>query len=308
MPTTATGTAYTITTSTSTGYGTCLVAVADAHASDADVPTILYAHGASGSYNQFMTLAAWTELRDWLIDNGCAIVEGGGGLTDSAGAQNWGNANARLAYVAYLAWAAGIIDVGPVVPLGRSMGGVVAPWLYLSSSIASQCVGLIVNSGVQTLSYGTVSDANTDLRPSGQYFGSAIQAAYGAGSYGAFVTASHDHDPMNFDPALWDDAVVLQLVGDADTTVSPSTRGAYPLRALYAGRPTVDLLDVRSGGDHSGTNGSYLQVAAQTAFLSDLGFGTAIEIPDPVAYEIESLWLVTGEHELTQMELQIPPA
>lgn len=287
MPTTSTGTAYTITETTTTGYGTCLIAVADSHADDVAVPTILYSHGAGGGYNQFMTLGAWTELRDWLIDNGCAIVEGAGGFTDAEGGQNWGNPTARLAYVAYLEWAATIVDVGPVVPLGRSMGGVIAPWLYLRSSIASQCVGLIVNSGVQTLSYGTISDPDTSLRPTGQYFGTAIQGAYGVSGYSAFVTASSDHDPMNFDPSLWDGKKVMQLVGDVDTTVSPTTRGAYPLRAIYAGRPEVDILDVRIGGDHSATNGSYLQVAAMTSFLSDLGFGAAIEVPDPVYYESE---------------------
>lgn len=325
MPITQNGTAYTVYSSTETGYGTAYYAVSDAAKNNSDIPTILYAHGAQGASNQFATLPAWQGLRDWLIDGGCAWIEGGGGITDADGAQGWGNAGSRAAYVAYLNWAAGLIDIGPVVPLGRSMGGLVAPWLYLSSSIASLCVGLIVNSGVQTLTYGELNSIvlNPDLpandpgqtsypprlsrRPTGQYFSPKIWEAYGATDFASFSEAAHDYDPMNFDPALWNGKKVLQLVGDKDYTATPEVRGAYPLREVYAGRPAVDLLDVRIGGDHSGTNGSYLQVAPMTAFLSDLGFGTAVEIPEPVAYSIESIWHVTAPGVLTKMELQVPP-
>jgi pimeloyl-ACP methyl ester carboxylesterase len=283
MATTPNGTVYTTITTTVTGYGTCSLTRSNAAATAVDVPTILYAHGSGGAHNQFMTLSAWEGLRNWLIDNGCAIVEGSGGVDDTAGETNWGNATARLAYVAYLNWAATLIDIGPVVPLGRSMGGLIAPWLYLRSSIASQCVGLIVNSGVQTISYG--GSASSVVR-----FGTPFKAAYGVTTDEELIAASADHDPMNFTPSLWDGKKVLQLVGDADTTVPPSTRGAYPLRALYAGRPAVDLVDVRAGGDHSSTNGSYLQVTAMTEFLSSLSFGTALVVPTPMYNDVPSRW------------------
>ena len=291
MPSTAAGTAYTITTTTSTGYGTCLLMVADAHAADANIPTIVYMHGAGGAYNQFASTAAWKPFLDHLIDQGFAVIEGGGGITDSAGAQNWANANARLEYVAYVLWAAGIIDIGPIVPFGRSMGGPLSVWMYLLSSIASQCVGLIVSSGVQTFSYGTLSSvilnpdlppdhpdqanypARQDNRPSAHYFGSAFQNAYGVSSTADAITASHDHDPMNFDPTLWDGKKVLQLVGTDDHVVPPQTRGAYPLRSLYAGRPGIDLLDTKVDGTHDTITGSYDRVAPMTSFLADLGLG-----------------------------------
>ena len=316
MPTTTAGTPYTITTTTSTGYGTCLLAIANAHANDTNVPTVLYGHGASGSYDQFATLPAWQLMRDWVIDNGCAFIEGAGGLTNTAGAQHWGATDARMAYgTAYPAWADTLFDRGPTAILVRSMSGVIGPWLYLQSPIASQCVGLIVNSGVQTLTYGELSSvvgenvpenkSRYDNRPSGQYFSPKIYEAYGASNFAEFATAAHDHDPMNIDPALWNGKKVLQLVGTEDHTVTPQTRGAYPLRALYEGRPAVDLLDVRLGGDHEQANGSYLQVAAMTSFLSDLGFGTAVEIPDPVYYEAED-WLYNSGN-LTKLEYRAYP-
>lgn len=303
MPSTSNGTAYTVTTSTTTGYGTCLVAVADAHRSDQGIPTILYAHGSGGAYNQFMTLAAWTTMREWLIDGGCAIVEGGGGLTDSAGAENWGNPDSGNAYIAYLEWADTQIDIGPVVPFGRSMGGIVVPRLYLDSSISSRCAGLLVNSGVQTLTYGTVG-SDTTIRPTWQFFGTKVFDAYGATNQSTFTTLSHDCDPMNLDPALWNGSKVLQLVGDADDAVPRAIRGCDPLRAIYSGRPAADLYDVRIGGDHSATNGSYLQAEAMTSFLSGLGFGAATT-PETQSYSIESIWLVTTLGA-TQCQIELP--
>ncbi|NKR75862.1 alpha/beta hydrolase [Rhodococcus hoagii] len=291
MPATSSGTSYTVYTSAGTGYGTAAYAVADAHKNDTDIPTILYTHGAGGAYNQFATLAAWSGLRDWIIDHGGAWVEGSGGLTEAAGQGNWGNTGARAAYVAYLEWAATKIDIGPVIPLGRSMGGVIAPWLYLRSPIASQCAGMIVSSGVQTLTYGTRDSVNGALKPTGQYFGQAILDAYGAADYAEFVTKSADFDPMNFMPSLWDGKKVLQLVGTADATVPRAVRGADPLRAIYSGRLSDDRFDVREGGDHSQGNGTYLQVSAMTAFLTDIAFANVGPPKEPQSYRVLGHWL-----------------
>lgn len=294
MPTTSSGTTYTVYTSTATGYGTAVYAVADAHKNDTGIPTILYAHGAGGAYNQFATLTAWTGLRDWVIDHGGAWVEGSGGRTETAGQSNWGNSDARAAYVAYLEWAASKIDVGPVVPLGRSMGGVIAPWLYLRSPIAPRCVAMIVNSGVQTLTYGTRDSTNGALKPTGQYFGQSILDAYGAADYDTFITASSDYDPLNFAPSLWDGKKVLQLVGTADATVPRATRGADPLRAVYAGRLVDDRIDVRESGDHSQANGSYLQVAAMTSFLTDVAFTESDPPVEAHPFRVAGHWLYQG--------------
>lgn len=327
MPVTASGTAYTVYSNTTTGYGTAYYAVADEAKNNSNIPTILYTHGAQGAANQFAATPAWQGLRDWLIDNGCAWIEGGGGITDAEGSQGWGNKNSQLAYVADVGWVDTQIDIGPFAILGRSMGGLVAVWLYLLSSLAPRCSGLIISSGIQTLTYGELNSIvlnpeypnkgpnepehvnyppRLSRRPTGQYFSPRVLEAYGATDFANFSTLSHDYDPMNFAPSLWDGKKVLQLVGDKDYTATPEIRGAYPLRELYAGRPAVDLLDVRIGGDHTGTNGSYLQLAPMTEFLSDLGFGTAVEVPDPVGYSIESLWRVTGHGILTKLELEVP--
>lgn len=313
MPTTAAGTAYTVTTATMPSGGTGVLVVANAHANDANIPTMIYAHGSQGAYNQFLTTAAWTEFREWIIDNGGAFLEGTGGPTDAIGKSNWGAPGARTFYTELFAWGEGIIDVGLLFVNGRSMGAIVATWLYLLSNIASRITGLIVSSGVQTLAYGTAGGAASQA-PTVDYFGTTCRAAYGVADSGnesadiaAAITASAPYDPMNFDPNLWTGKNVIQLVGDADTTVPPAVRGAYPLRALYAGKPAIDRLDVRAGGDHFATNGTYHQVAPMTAFLSDLGFGTAVEEPEPYYYEITSTEYY-ADGNLYQLEGFTPPA
>lgn len=265
MPITAGGTAYTTRASTATGYGTTAMTVADAHFGSAAIPTLMYCHGAGGPYNQFATLSAWQGLRDWLIDNGCAIVEGAGGLDNTAGGQNWGNDTARLAYLAYDAYWATVISVGARAVVGRSMGKLIAAWLFARSALAASYLGLISNSGVSTINTGgAASSAN--------YFSLGLWPAYGASDAASAVAASLDHDPMNWSPSLWDGKKILTLWGDADTTVPVATRGAGPLRTLFAGRPALDRTDIRIGGTHLADNGSYLQVAAMTAFLAEIGF------------------------------------
>lgn len=252
MPLTPNGTAYTLYSApiAGTGAGTCRWGIADAHLGDTGIPTILYAHGANGDSKQFQDLAAWAEMRNWLIDNGWLWIEGSGG-----GTQSWGNDNARNAYVAYLDHVAGVLDIGDVVPLGRSMGGLVSYWLYSQSSIKDQCVGLIVNSGV------------TSMAAAGPYFGLPLWQAFGTTTLDDFLVASADYDPLGFDVDLWDGLNILELVGTADTTVPPDDH-AYAIRALWEGHPAMDLLTVRQSGDHSASNGCYHEVGSMTAFLN----------------------------------------
>lgn len=289
MPSTASGTAYTTRISTATGYGTTAMTVADAHFGDANIPTVLYCHGASGAYDQFASLSAWQGLRDWLIDNGCAIIEGAGEVTDAAGLTNWGNDNARLAYPAYVTYWAGTIDIGALCPVGRSMGELAAAWFFTQSAFAGQCVGHINNSGVSTINTPPGSSERT-----ASYFGSSFRPAYGAADNNAAVIASFDHDPVNWSASVWDGKKVLTLWGDADPIVPYATRGAGPLRAVFAGHPALDLTDIRAGGDHTGPNGSYNQVSAMTSFLTLIGFVTPPAPPADQFIVSNAAWLYTG--------------
>lgn len=302
MPTTATGTAYTVHSHAVSGHGTCYWGVADTVAGDPNVPTLVYAHGSGGAPNNFATATQWTAMRDAVIDAGMAWVEGGGGDTDAAGAEGWGNQDARDAYEAYVAYLKTQIDVGDIVVMGRSMGGLVAVWLFLLSTFEAETVGLIVNSGVQTLTYGTYPDANRDNWPSGYHFSPKIRNAFGSADYTEFVTDSADFDPMGYDVDLWDGKNVLQLVGDADTSVPPQSRGAYPLRAVYEGHPAIDQLYIRPGGDHTASNGLYLEVPTMMNFIYDVaGITPPVTPVDPVIYRRIAKYRITGGkyYELT---------
>lgn len=288
MPTTATGTPYTVYSATLPTHGLVYWAVADAHAADADIPAILYAHGSGGAANQFATLSAWTGLRDWLIDNGWAFIEGAGGGTTS-----WGNAAARDAYPAYLAHVEGILDIGVCVLLGRSMGGLVTAWLYAQYSGKARFSGWINNSGVSTIFEGTLGSGTVSLRPSGEYFGASMFPAWGVTDYAGLVTAAAAYAPESWAASVWAGKRILACYGDADTTVPFTPRGAGPLRAIWNGQPTEDLVSIRAGGDHSGTNGSYLDVATMTAFLYSIGGGGAPPVDGPGdIFRVHYAWLV----------------
>lgn len=255
MPTTPAGTPYTTYTATPAGGDQTLWAVADSHAADLDVPLMVYCHGSGGGYNQFATLSAWSGTRNWLIDNGWAWVESAGG-----GGTSWANLAARASYQAAVAHVRTQLDVGPIVVLGRSMGGLISYWLATQSAFAADCVGLMVSSGTTDLAY-KYNNGGSDK--------AIMRAAYGAVDDADFWVKSAGHDPMLFDLAEWNGTNVLQVVGSADTQVVPANHG-LAIRELWAGRPAIDRLDVRDGGDHSTTNGTYLQTAAYTTFLTDV--------------------------------------
>jgi pimeloyl-ACP methyl ester carboxylesterase len=290
MPTTTAGTAYTTFTATPVGGDQTRWAVADAVADDANVPLLVYCHGNSGAYNQFSTTPAWQGLREWIVDNGWAWVESDGG-----GGTSWGGPAARASYEAAATHVRGILDIGPIVVLGRSMGGLVAYWLYTQSSFAADCVGLIISSGTTDLAHRyAVADSGVKAE---------MRVAYGAANDGAFATNSIGYDPMLFDLSAWDGTNVLQVIGTADTTVPPSDNG-LAIRALWSGHPAIDRLDVREGGDHSQTNGTYFQVPAMTTFLAEVsGRGSAIE---RVTYDVVNAYLMGPGGELYTFAPQPP--
>lgn len=253
MPTTPNGTAYTVTSASVSGAGTVRWGVADTET--ADIPAILYCHGSGGANNQFETLSAWTDFRNWIIDNGWAWIEGSGGGTTS-----WGNAAARTAYENAYTHVAGVLDLGGIVPFGRSMGGVVASWLFTESTVvAPVSIGCVINSGVQDL---LAFYDGTSTTVQGQ-----MLTAFAATDRADFITKTAGYEPLDRAASLWSGKKVIQLVGDADTTVPPAAHG-YAMRTHYAGQPAIDRLDVRVGGDHSAGNGSYLQTTAMADFLA----------------------------------------
>lgn len=280
MATTAAGTLYTVHTA-SVGGETVVWAVANAHTASADIPTVLYTHGAGGAADQFATLGAWKGLRDWLIDNGWAWIEGTGG-----GAQPWGNQASQDSYDAAFAYVDGILDIGPVVVLGRSMGGAVGARLYLDHrDTDARFVALIQNSGVQDLAWAYDYD-------SGRWT-AAFNSAWGVANKTAFLAAVVGLNPISGPAASWAGAKVLQMWGDADTTVPPSAN-ATPMRSMYTGQPAIDTFNVRVGGDHSATNGSYLEVAAMTAFLSEVTGGAPPEPEPPQFFRATGMFLSLG--------------
>jgi pimeloyl-ACP methyl ester carboxylesterase len=266
VPSTAAGTAYTVfTDSSDPDAGTARWAYRDSLEGASNIPTILYLHGAGAGSNQFETLTAWTTLRNWLIDNGWAWIEGTGG-----GTQPWGNAASRTAYRATFDIADAEFDIGPLVILARSMGGLAGHWLFTQDPVIKvRSVGFIGNSEVANLAAAYASGNWTD----------AMRAAYGVSTDVGFASASEGFDPLLFSASLWAGKKVLEIVGTADTTVPRADHG-LAMRTHWAGQPALDLLTTRSGGDHSGTNGSYLEVDAMTAFLLEVT-GEAPEPPPP---------------------------
>jgi len=298
MPTTSGGVAYTTQTiDLGDPHGVMHITVADSHHGDTDVPTILYAHGAGGASDQFVTLPAWNGLRDWLLGAGWAIVEGIGGSV--VGGQNWGNPAAQAAYPAYLARARTILDVGTVVLLGRSMGGLITSWLYKNDT-TGQFAGWINNSGVSTSFVGTRSGPKDLSNASGWYFSPTIFNSWGVSNIDQLETAMRAGGmiPEEWDPTVWAGKNILCCYGDADTAVPWSTRGAGPMRTIWAGQPAIDRAALKPGGDHSGTGGSYLQVEDMVAFLLEITGGTPPEPPTPVVYVTGKSWLLVGENRV----------
>lgn len=293
MPTTANGTSYTTYTFTTPGGDAALWAVGDRSATNADVPVVIYTHGNSGAYNQFAATGAFSGIRNWLIDNGWAWVESAGG-----GGSSWGNDAARRSYSEAFAHVKSSISVGDVVVLGRSMGGLVAYWLYLyEPAISAKAVGLIINSGT------------TDLvervgPPPGD---TSIREAFGLASDGSDWTAKlSGYDPMQYPVSAWVGKSVLQLYGTADDTVPPNIHGQAWLDK-YAAACAVADRDVRVGGDHSTQNGSYLQTGAMSAFLQKVTQAPIPELPEPPkvrnVYRVERMYMTGAGGRLYEMQM-----
>jgi pimeloyl-ACP methyl ester carboxylesterase len=289
MPTTAGGTNYTLRTfRTTTSNESAHWFMDDARLDEKNIPVIIYCHGHEGPYNQFATMGAWKGLRDWLVDNGFAVVESAGG-----GPSSWANSAARTSYVDAFNHVDGSISVGKVIPLGRSMGGLVSYWLATQSPLASRVPALIVNSGTTDLSKRVTFNSTEFGHPE-------LRAAYPeAKSIAEWYQLTAPHDPMQFDASLWAGKSVLQLWGTNDPSV-PSSWNGEAWVAKYGTHAAYAAIDVREGGDHSAENGSYLQVSAMTTFLEFVNRVQAPEITD--VYKIQNMYLVGPDGNLHEMQ------
>lgn len=256
MPLTASGTSYTVYTATIPGLGRCRWIIADNAVGRADVPALLYAHGANGGVGSFSGGSSWTLLRDWWMDIGGVVIEGEGGAPDASGVtfNHWGNQMNRDAYMAYFGHVAAIVDIGIVVPVGSSMGGLITKWLATRSPIAYRCPGLLSFAGVGTLfvgDYDTVpGNTPTNItQQSARYFTSTtgIAAAYGASSYDQLVTLAADHAPENWTPNVWAGKRILEMYADNDIAVPWWPRGSSRLREIRAGQPQADIAELHTG-------------------------------------------------------------
>lgn len=281
MPTTPNGTVWTIPT-------TYLPDGKRAALSKTATPgdfLVVYAHGSSGTYNQFATLTAWAGIRNWLMDNHVPVVEALGG-------DDWGGDASRITYQQAVAWARTQVPGVKIIVMGRSMGGLVAYWLATQSEFSADVQGLIVNSGTSDLAYRYSVATGSVL--------TAMNTAYGLpGStkdVTAFTAASAGHDPMLFSGSLFSAVPVLQLWGTDDTQVPPAQHGQAWWTAFSSYLPIPpSAVDVRSGGDHSSTNGSYLQIEAMSAFLAAV-IGESVSPVEPEGdwFRILAAYLYVG--------------
>lgn len=259
MPVTSAGTAYTVHGFTSSAGEQAWRAVADNRAGASRIPTVLFCHGNPGtvltSADQQFT-QGYTTLREWLIDNGWAYIEGHG-----AGA-GWGNTASRLAYRAMLTDTQAVWSIGKLVVIGRSMGGLVGAWLASRDPVVSPLAsGFVCLSGTQDLSnrYSTAAEPDrVNLR-----------AAYGVTDEAGFRAAVTNHDPMLAPLSTWDGRNAIQQWATGDTTVPPVNNGQAWL-SRYGTRLAISRQQVTSGGDHNSTPNDPAQAAATIQFLRDV--------------------------------------
>lgn len=275
MPTTPAGTDYTITTTTLAGLGRGRVTYPNHVLGESNLDSILYAHGANGGVGSFAGGAGYTDFRNWWLDQGKVVVEGEGGAPDSSGTtfNHWGNDMNRAAYPAYAEWAAGFLDISRWVPIGASMGGLIAKWLLTQSPLAADCAGMIGFASVSTITVGNYDPVSTDTPPninqrSGRYFSPSMLNAYGVTTYEDLEVAAADHAPENWSPSVWAGKKILELYGTADIAVPWSPRGSQRLREIRAGQPAIDIADEHIGIDHALASGYSAHLSVVTDFLT----------------------------------------
>lgn len=244
------GTAWTSYAATLGEHGDARWMVSDRAATDRRVPTVLYLHGAGHAEDHFEQATVWAPLRQRLMDEGWAVVEGLGG-TDEMAPHHWGRPATQLAYRAYLEHVETRLDLGPVVLLGRSMGGIVGCLLYVRDPVLSSRVsGLLLHQAACDLrALADVPAGGNNASGTGQFW-PFLWRAWGATDRASFLAASAGHDPMAWGPEVWSGKNLWVGVATGDETVPPDDHG-LALRRRWQGRPRLDRLDTRLGGNHT---------------------------------------------------------
>lgn len=258
MPTTPSGTAYTVFPFTSSVGEQAWRAVADARRGGTNIPTVLFCHGNPGPVTtdadqQFQ--AGYATLRNFLMDNGWAWIEGHGG------GAHWGNQAGRTAYEAMFSDTAAAWDLGKVIPVGRSMGDLVATYLASQSPVVSpHAAGKVSLSGTADLSNRYATAGATDRVN--------MNAAYGVTDEAGWRAAVAAFDPMLVSPDAWNGRSAITQWDTTDTTVPYAINGqAWDTK--FGPRLALRRTAVTSGGDHNTTPNDPTQISATLAFLQD---------------------------------------
>lgn len=281
MPTTAIGTEWDYVETTLPNGDQALLAGANTvRLGSEPAPLMVYVHGNFGPYNQFLTQTGWATIREWIIDHGWVWCEGRGG-----GSQ-WGSPRGVTAYEQLVQWASTVVTPSVKLGLLRSMGGCYARSFVDSPIIAADAV--IFNSGVlNLLQRGT----------EGQGDSPAIWSAFQVSSQAEFEAAITDVDPLQAPASTWADTGVLNMWGSADTTVPPALH-AELWETAYSQQTELYANDIRPGGDHSQSNGSYVQWEAMSQFMAQYG-GTEPPVVEPgITYQALAQFMKLGDRQM----------
>lgn len=173
------------------------------------VKVCMFFHGSGGDdYLSHISSFSGTQFaaRDTVLglmaDGWTVISSTGGPITD-----HWGNPNSWSATQAALAWLKSIVNVGTLVVVGQSMGG-------LSSLRAAAFYD-----GVSKW-YGIAPCTNLDwLYLNQPAFTASMNTAYGSSDHATFLTASAGCDPMTFAVTEFDGLEMRAAASYSDVTV-----------------------------------------------------------------------------------------
>lgn len=251
MAVTANGTVYTVTTFTAAGATyQSRMAVPDTLDGEQGIPLLLYCHGAGGNHTELTAGSNLTLIRNAFLDAGWALLEA------DAGGPHWGNDTSRDEYRRAFIHARATISVGPVVCMGRSMGGIPASYAATQDPVISPHVrGLLLNSAVQSLAYQYGYHSTHK---------SAIRTAYGFSDDADFDTATAGHDPLgDYDADVYAGLWVAWWAGDADDVV-PYDQNSEAMHAKVSPTARRTGFTLVAGADH-GYPGTYTQHAESLA-------------------------------------------
>lgn len=177
-------------------------------------PLLLYMRGTGGAAHEFCN-PYWDQVRDAVLEAGCLVAQSAACRDEHTGDDNWGNDCGRMAYRALHRETARRFMHGPTLLLGRSMGGVCAAYAATRDpEIAPRVRAVALSAAVLNLRFQYHADVRDHAR--------VIANAFGVAPDGSdFDERTADHDPVRFDPAVWNGVRLRCYVAAADTTVPP---------------------------------------------------------------------------------------